>query len=92
VEETLRALAAREDEPLVMRLPRQAGQKEARFAHLLSGEPHVEEGGEAVHSDRPTRRAGESDRVAKLEEQVQTLNDQIENLSKQFAEFKKQFE
>jgi uncharacterized protein YceH (UPF0502 family) len=36
VEETLEALAAR-DEPLVTRLERQPGQKEARYAHLLGG-------------------------------------------------------
>src|SRR5581483_4981860 len=43
VEETLRALSTHEGEPLVTKLPRQPGQKEARFAHLLSGEPEVEE-------------------------------------------------
>src|SRR4029078_12151642 len=37
VNETLDALMRR-DEPLVVKLERQAGQKEARYAHLLSGE------------------------------------------------------
>src|SRR5215210_179386 len=37
VNETLDALMKR-DEPLVVKLERQPGQKEARFAHLLSGE------------------------------------------------------
>jgi uncharacterized protein YceH (UPF0502 family) len=36
VEEILEGLASR-DEPLVVRLERQPGQKEARYAHLLSG-------------------------------------------------------
>src|SRR5437588_6653860 len=36
VDETLRALSTR-DEPLVTKLPRQAGQKESRFAQLLTG-------------------------------------------------------
>src|SRR5688572_22489101 len=36
VQETLDALARR-DEPLVVKLERQPGQKEARYAHLLSG-------------------------------------------------------
>src|SRR2546428_12726666 len=36
VDETLRALSTR-DEPLVMKLPRQPGQKESRFAQLLAG-------------------------------------------------------
>jgi hypothetical protein len=38
VEETLEGLAAR-SEPLVVRLERQPGQKEARYAHLLAGPP-----------------------------------------------------
>jgi uncharacterized protein YceH (UPF0502 family) len=40
VDETLRALKTK-DEPMVMSLPRQPGQKEARFAQLLSGEPEI---------------------------------------------------
>src|SRR5919109_193952 len=42
VEQTLNGLIAREPDPLVARLPRQPGQKEGRFAHLLSGELDVE--------------------------------------------------
>jgi predicted enzyme related to lactoylglutathione lyase len=38
VEEVLTALAARSPEPLVERMPRQPGQKEARTRHLLGGE------------------------------------------------------
>jgi uncharacterized protein YceH (UPF0502 family) len=41
VEQTLNGLISR-DEPLVARLPRQPGQKEGRFAHLLSGEINLE--------------------------------------------------
>jgi len=89
VDETLRALKTK-DEPMVMSLPRQPGQKEARFAHLLSGEPEIEisEAGAEKHP----RRASDPDRVTKLEEQVQTLAQQVENLATQFEEFKKQFE
>jgi uncharacterized protein YceH (UPF0502 family) len=76
---------------LVVRLSRQSGQKDARFAHLLSGEPVVEQSEEASESRAP-RRAGDSDRVAKLEEQVQALTEQFESLSQQFETFRKQFE
>src|SRR6188768_3577674 len=41
VESTLNSLITREPDPLVTRLNRQPGQKEARFAHLLSGEVSV---------------------------------------------------
>ncbi len=92
VEETLRSLTAREEEPLVKRLPRQAGQKEARFAQLLSGEPPLEEVAEPAQSPRSARHASEADRLTKLEEHLKTLAEQVESLSTQFAEFKKQFE
>ena len=83
VEETLNALITREPEPLVVRLPRQAGQKEGRFAHLLSGEVDIEAMPEPVVS----RRAGSG-----LEEKVDALAAEVEALKAQFEEFKKQFE
>jgi uncharacterized protein YceH (UPF0502 family) len=92
VEETLRALAAREDEPLVVKLPRQPGQKDARFVHLLSGEPHIEAFSESVPAERTTRRAADHERVAALEQQVEGLIQQVAGLSEQFEAFKKQFE
>lgn len=91
VDETLRGLSTR-DEPLVTKLSRQPGQKEARFAHLLSGEPHVEQTAEEQPSPRPVSRASHDERLAGLEQQIQKLTGQVESLSTQFAEFKKQFE
>jgi uncharacterized protein YceH (UPF0502 family) len=75
---------------MVVKLPRQAGQKDARFAHLLCGAPEVEES--EAPAERQSRRANDAERIAKLEEQVQTLTQQVEDLTTQFAEFKKQFE
>lgn len=92
VEETLASLAGHDGEPMVMRLPRQAGQKDVRYIHLLSGMPNVEEMTETATADRATRRANDSDRVSTLEQQVQSLNEQIANLTEQFDRFKKQFE
>ena len=92
VEETLRSLSDRDGEPLVMKLPRQSGQKDARFVQLLSGEPDVEQMSESAPSERASRRPNESDRLANLEEELQELRQQIENLTSQFAEFRKQFE
>ena len=64
VEATLEGLANR-DEPLIAKIPRQPGRKEARYAHLLAGAPAVEEssaeGANATHardhSARERRRA-----------------------------------
>ena len=92
VEETLRGLSARESDPMVTKLPRQAGQKEARFAHLLSGEPEVEQSTEVSSVEKTSRRASDSERIAKLEEQVQMLTEKVDGLTAQFESFKKQFE
>ena len=92
VEETLRGLAAREEEALVMKLPRQPGQKDARFVHLLSGTPDVEAVSEAAPAERTARRTADHDRVAALEQQVESLAQQVAGLAEQFEAFKKQFE
>lgn len=93
VEETLRALMTREPEPLVTRLPRQEGQKEARVAHLLSGEVDVEALAQAHPSSKvSSHRRSESERVEKLEQEIVTLTSEMRELQKQFEEFKRQFE
>ena len=67
VQRALESLAERA-EPLAARLPRRLGQKELRWAHLLSGEPQdVEE------VDRPLAPAPRADRVAELEQRVAAL-------------------
>ena len=83
VEQTLNALISHEPEPLVVRLPRQVGQKEVRFSHLLAGEPKIE----AVTS-------GPIERVEKvtLERRVEALEAEVEDLRRQFEQFRKQFE
>jgi uncharacterized protein YceH (UPF0502 family) len=91
VDQTLNGLSVKEPEPFVTRLPRLAGQKEARFAHLLGGEIDVEALAEAEPPRRGSR-ASESDRVLSLEQQVESLRSEVADLQKQFADFKKQFE
>jgi uncharacterized protein len=91
-EATLEGLAQR-DEPLVVKLPRQAGRKEARYAHLLSGQPVLDEEDEAPHaSAAPRARAGESERVARLEAEVERLSGELAEMRRRFEEFRKQFE
>ncbi|HEX6717260.1 MAG TPA: YceH family protein [Pyrinomonadaceae bacterium] len=84
VEATLNALITR-DEPLVARLPRQPGQKEGRFAHLLSGEIDLEAFTETTAAPAPLRRAS-------LEQKVEELTSEVEKLKEQFEQFRKQFE
>ena len=93
VESTLNSLISREPDPLVKRLPRQPGQKEARFAHLLSGEPSIEAFTDtAAPVSVGRRKTGEPERVEKLEQDVLTLTAEVLKLQQQFEEFKKQFE
>lgn len=90
VQETLDGLSRRE-EPLVVKLPVLPGQKEARFAHTLSGEIDVE----ALAAAHPTRSAvagASAERIAKLEEEVTGLREEVESLKTTLEEFRKQFE
>ena len=90
VQSTLQRLMKREP-PLVKVLPRQPGTKEARYAHLLSGDVEVpppdSAGGVAV-----TSTGGGGDRIARLEDQVEKLQSEIADLKQQFAAFRRQFE
>jgi len=93
VEATLDGLAQR-DEPLVTKLPRQAGRKEARYAHLLSGQPAFEEEAEAPAAAprAASARAGEAERVARLEAEVERLSGELAEMRQRFEEFRRQFE
>jgi uncharacterized protein len=75
---------------LVTKLPRRPGEKEARYAHLLSGVPEITPASEehAADSVAPPR----SDRMAELEAEVARLRRELEDLKQQFAGFQKQFE
>ena len=92
IQQTLDSLISREPEPLVMRLPRQPGQKEVRFAHLLSGPIDVD-AAVTEHAARVSAsRVSQSERVDKLEQEVATLAATMQKLQEQFEEFKRQFE
>jgi uncharacterized protein YceH (UPF0502 family) len=92
IEQTLNSLSTKDPEPLVIKLPRQTGQKEARFAHLLAGQPKIEDLDGEQPASKQTRRSIESERVVSLEHRVETLAAEVEGLRRQFDDFKKQFE
>jgi uncharacterized protein YceH (UPF0502 family) len=91
IEQALHSLATK-DEPLVMKLPRQAGQKEARFAQLLAGLAQIEELDSEQPVSKQSRKAAEAERVVSLEHRVEALAGEVESLRLQFDQFKKQFE
>jgi uncharacterized protein YceH (UPF0502 family) len=89
VQETLDNLARR-DEPLVVKLDRQPGQKDARYAHLLSGE--IDVASLSVARERPASGGNQSERVEKLEAEVEQLRSDLATFREELAEFRKQFE
>jgi len=75
-------------------LPRQAGMKEARYAHLLCGDAQTG----AVEKHEP-RDAAESlangagtGQFTKLEVEIKALREEVQALKQHFADFRKQFE
>ena len=93
VHTTLKHLMEREP-PLVTLLPRQPGTKEARYAHLLSGNVEVQESPHVQPNrvNAVSKSFVDGDRVAHLESEVADLQKEIADLKRQFAEFRKQFE
>jgi uncharacterized protein YceH (UPF0502 family) len=90
VQSTLKRLMEREP-PLVKLLPRQTGNKEARYAHLLSGDVEVLEA--PPHKDGAVSgSAPEKTRIGGLESEIADLRQELADLKRQFAEFRKQFE
>jgi uncharacterized protein YceH (UPF0502 family) len=93
VEATLNGLISKEPESLVVRLPRQPGQKDARFIHLLSGPPSSESLMEVeAHSKSGHSRQADSDKVERLQKEIDGLKEEFRLLQLKFEEFKKQFE
>ncbi len=97
VQSSLQHLMKREP-PLAKVLPRQAGTKEFRYAHLLSGDVEVFES----KLEKPAimnASSADGERIALLEKEVAALcnnvadfQKEIADLRQQFAQFKKQFE
>jgi uncharacterized protein YceH (UPF0502 family) len=90
VQETLDNLARR-DEPLVTKLERQPGQKEVRYAHLLSGEVTAIFLNQTFEKSSPARQS-ENERLAKLEEDLGNLRSEFDLFRQSLEDFRKQFE
>ena len=87
---TLQRLIRREPS-LVKLLPKQPGTKEARYAHLLSGDvqtPAPEPSAEVSTPSTPV----DDDRIERLENDLADVQKEIADLKQQFSSFRKQFE
>ncbi len=92
VEEVLGALMSRPGQPLVVKLPRQPGTKEARYAQLLSGPVETSPADGAPHSGPPPPVSPDAERITKLETDLAAVRQELGDLRQQFAAFRKQFE
>jgi uncharacterized protein YceH (UPF0502 family) len=81
LEEKLQQLCAK-TKPLIVHIPRQAGQREDRYTHLLCGAPDL--AAIAAMQSTSTSR-GNDEQSAQLEQKIQQLESRIELLEKQVA-------
>lgn len=93
VQETLDELAHRVPRTLVVQLARQAGTKEPRYAHLLSGHVDVEP---VVSLASPVAESAldqeSGERISKLESEVESLRAEVNELKQALEGFRKQFD
>ena len=95
VESALEGLAARDPEPLVLRLPRRPGQREERWAHLFAGAAAAQAAGEAgpVDAVASVTAAGPADDVvARIDAELAALRQEVATLREEMAAFRRQFE
>jgi len=85
----LRRLMEREP-PLAKMLARQPGTKEARYAHLLSGD--VDSWELVQDSQASAEGTSNSDRIGRLETEFASLRSEVAELKRQLEDFRKQFE
>ncbi len=87
VEATLQRLANHENDPFVVRLPRQPGRKENRYMHLFGGliEP------DSFDERQPEQTAAPA-QTPSLREQVDSLRKDLDALRAEFEAFKSQLE
>jgi hypothetical protein len=79
LEEKLQSLCEK-TAPLIVRIPRNVGQREDRYMHLLCGAPDLAALAAQAASSKKTTGNDLEERVAILEQQVHSLQQQVEQL------------
>lgn len=79
--------------PLALKLARQPGRKEARYAHFFSGMPQAAEEEQVSPPERARLKVmADEERIAGLEEEVGSLRHEVAELRRMVEEFRAQFE
>ena len=93
VQDALAELMAMEGGPYVVELPKQAGRREHRYGHLLSGPIDIDEE-QIVATPEPARVAvmEENARIAALEEEMESLRTELIELKAEFQAFKREWQ
>lgn len=87
VESVLKGLGEREDGPFVTRLPREAGKRESRYAHLFSGEVHPADTPTISH-DADGLGASDRERLAHVERRVGELGQELNRLKSELEQLR----
>jgi uncharacterized protein YceH (UPF0502 family) len=83
VEAALEGLSTREDGPFVVRLPREPGRRDSRYAHLFSGPVAVPPPEAESPADVASGAAEDTGaRLDRLEEQLRQLREELDELKK----------
>lgn len=83
VEAALESLRTREDGPFVVRLPREPGRRDSRYAHLFSGAVAVPAIEDAPQTVAVSNVAAETpSRLDRLEEQVRRLREELDDMKR----------
>ncbi|HUI59120.1 MAG TPA: DUF480 domain-containing protein, partial [Steroidobacteraceae bacterium] len=80
VEVVLEGLGSRADGPFVVRLPREPGRRDSRYAHLFSGAVTIPALTEESSAGPAEAAASASSRLERLEEEVRRLQEELQKI------------
>lgn len=90
MEEINTTISNLEEWGFILKLPRQPGQKEQRYIHLLCGKPDLNKI-ESYNTLPIIDPQIQNDKISRLEEEIKSLRIDLETLAKEFIVFKNQF-
>jgi uncharacterized protein len=85
VETALESLSNRADGPFVVRLPREPGRRDSRYAHLFSGPVTIPALGEDSITEPSMDPAPAPSRLERLEKEVQQLREELNDIKARLA-------